>query len=130
MNKTNIEYYAQINDNIIHWYNTDIYNKKDIPNPNIKVTKEQWQEALSINANYYNPETKTFEYKDFRTTDEKIEQEKALKIQQAKDYLVTTEWVENYYIKHQLKIEAIDNNSSKWDLINKREEYKSFLRSI
>ena len=49
------------------WYSDDIHS--EIPTPNIEVTEEVWQEALSINANCY--ENGKFIHKDFRTDDEK-----------------------------------------------------------
>ena len=64
--------YANINENnkILGWYDDLVH--KNIPTPNIEVTDEVWQEALNINANYY--ENGKFIVKDFRTPDE-IEQE-------------------------------------------------------
>jgi len=122
--------YAHIDENnkILGWYSKDIHDK--IPTPNVEVEDEVWQEAININANYYNAETKSFEYKDFRTKDEIAEQEKQAKRIEANTYLSQTDWVETYYIKHLLKIETIENNSSKWDIINKREEYKALLKTL
>ena len=55
---------------LLGWYSDDIHS--EIPTPNIEVTDEVWQEALNINANYY--ENGKFIVKDFRTPEE-IEQE-------------------------------------------------------
>ena len=55
---------------LLGWYSDDIHS--EIPTPNIEVTDEVWQEALNINANYY--EDGKFIVKDFRTPEE-IEQE-------------------------------------------------------
>ena len=55
---------------LLGWYTKEIHSK--IPTPNIEVTDEVWQEALNINANYY--ENGKFIVKDFRTPEE-IEQE-------------------------------------------------------
>ena len=64
--------YAHIIDNkILGWYSNDIHS--EIPTPNIEVTDEVWQEALSINANYY--ENGKFIHKDLRTAEE-IEQQR------------------------------------------------------
>ena len=119
--------YAHIDENnkILGWYSKDIHKK--IPTPNIGVKNEVWQEAININANYYNDKTKSFEYKDFRTKDEIAEQEKQAKITEATNYLLKTDWVETYLIKHELGIEELKSNSSKWDIIKKRDEYKEFL---
>ena len=64
--------YAHIENNtnkILGWYSDEIHS--EIPTPNIEVTEEVWQEALSINANCY--KNGEFIVKDFRTTEE-IEQ--------------------------------------------------------
>ena len=55
---------------LLGWYDKEIH--LEIPTPNIEVTDEVWQEALNINANYY--ENGKFIVKDFRTPEE-IEQE-------------------------------------------------------
>ena len=55
------------------------------------------------------------------------EQEKQAKITEATNYLSQTDWVETYLIKHKLGIEELKSNSSKWDIIKKRDEYKEFL---
>lgn len=64
--------YANLEKNtnkILGWYDKTI--NKDIPTPNIEVSDEVWQDALNINANYY--ENGKFIHKDFRT-DEELEQ--------------------------------------------------------
>lgn len=58
-------------------------------------------------------------------TEEEILQQK---ISEADAYLKSTDWIEPYIIKHELKIELIADNSSKWEIINKRAEYKAFLK--
>ena len=66
--------YAHIIDTKLQgWYSDDIHS--EIPTPNIEVTDEQWQEALSINANCY--ENGEFLHKDLRTVEEIQEQEQA-----------------------------------------------------
>jgi len=50
------------------------------------------------------------------------------KVQEAELYLVKTDWVETYKIRHDLGLELIPKDSSKWPVINKREEYKLFLK--
>ena len=50
------------------------------------------------------------------------------KIQEANSYLVQTDWVETYKLRHDLGLELIPEDSSKWEVINKREEYKTFLK--
>lgn len=52
------------------------------------------------------------------------------KINEATAYLASTEWVENYKLKHDLKLDLIPEDSTKWEKINKREDYKTFLREL
>ena len=64
-------------------------------------------------------------------TKEEIEAEiLSLKIQEANQYLIDTDWVNSYKIRHDLGLELILEESSKWEVINKREEYILFLKSI
>lgn len=46
----------------------------------------------------------------------------------ATDYLKETDWTETYKLRHDIGLEIIPEESSKWIIINKREEYKTFLR--
>ena len=50
------------------------------------------------------------------------------KIQEANGYLASTDWVNTYKIRHDLGLELIPETSSKWEVINKREEYIEFLK--
>lgn len=52
------------------------------------------------------------------------------KIQEANSYLTKTDWVETYKLRHDLGLELIPEDSTKWEVINKREKYKTFLKSI
>lgn len=61
-------------------------------------------------------------------TDEEIE--KINKINLANQYLKDTDWVKDYKLRHDLGLELILESSSKWQVINKREEYIIFLRGI
>ena len=64
-------------------------------------------------------------------TKEEIEAEiLSLKIQEANGYLAQTDWVNSYKIRHDLGLELILEDSSKWIVINKREEYIVFLKAI
>ena len=51
------------------------------------------------------------------------------KIQEANQYLSNTDWVNAYKLRHDLGLEIIPEDSSKWDIINKRAEYIEFLKS-
>lgn len=55
---------------------------------------------------------------------------KASKINEADKYLFDTDWVESYLTNHISEIVLIPLDSNKWVIINKREEYKTFLRSL
>ena len=62
-------------------------------------------------------------------TKEEIEAEiLSLKIQEANQYLKDTDWVNSYKIRHDLGLEIIPEDSSKWEIINKRTEYIEFLK--
>lgn len=81
--------YVHIIDNkLLGWYDDLIHSK--IPTPNIQVSDEVWQEAININANYY--ENGEFIVKDFRTAEEIAEQELKAKIAEAKAYLLSTDF--------------------------------------
>lgn len=53
-----------------------------------------------------------------------------LKIQEANQYLKDTDWVNSYKIRHDLGLELILEESSKWEVINQREIYISFLKGL
>ena len=46
-----MKYAHVINNKLMGWYESDIHKK--IPEPNIEVSEEEWQEAVNVNANYY-----------------------------------------------------------------------------
>lgn len=50
------------------------------------------------------------------------------KINKANMYLNQTDWVNTYKIRHDLGLELILEDSAKWEIINKREEYITFLK--
>ena len=50
------------------------------------------------------------------------------KIAEADLYLASTDWVNTYKIRHDLELEIIPEDSSKWEVINKRAEYIEFLK--
>jgi hypothetical protein len=62
-------------------------------------------------------------------TEEELQaKELAKQIQEANSYLKETDWVETYKLRHDLGLELIPEDSSKWEVINKREEYIEFLK--
>lgn len=66
----------------------------------------------------------------YPTEDELAKEELNNKIQEANGYLAQTDWVNTYKIRHDLGLELIPEDSSKWEVINKREEYIVFLKAI
>ena len=64
------------------------------------------------------------------TAEELLAYELDQKIQEANSYLSQTDWVNTYKIRHDLGLELIPETSSKWEVINKREEYITFLKGI
>ena len=52
------------------------------------------------------------------------------KIAEANSYLKETDWVETYKLRHDLGLELIPEESSKWVIINKRAEYIEYLKGI
>ena len=64
------------------------------------------------------------------TVEELLAYELDQKIQEANGYLAQTDWVNAYKIRHDLGLELIPEESSKCEVINKREEYIVFLKSI
>ena len=66
----------------------------------------------------------------YPTEDELAKEELQNKIQEANQYLSQTDWVNSYKIRHDLGLELIPEESSKWEVINKREEYIVFLKAI
>lgn len=65
-----------------------------------------------------------------RTTEEVEAEILSLKIQEANQYLAQTDWVNSYKIRHDLCLELILEDSSKWLIINQREIYISFLKGL
>ena len=50
------------------------------------------------------------------------------KINEASQYLKDTDWVNDYKTRHDLGLEIIPEDSTKWSIINKRAEYIEFLK--
>ena len=64
------------------------------------------------------------------TAEELLAYELDQKLQEANGYLAQTDWVNSYKIRHDLGLELIPEESSKWEVINKREEYITFLKGL
>jgi len=69
-----------------------------IPTPTIEITDEAWEEALKVNANCVDVETKTLFKKDFRTQEEIDEANRLTQNREALKYLSDTDW---YVIRYQ-----------------------------
>lgn len=64
------------------------------------------------------------------TDEELLERELQDKVNEANQYLKDTDWVSVYKLRHDLGLEIIPVDSSKWVIINKREEYILFLKGV
>lgn len=83
--------YANIdkNNQLLGWYDIEIHTS--IPTPNIEVTDEQWQIAINSGHNKVNADGTT-ELFDFRTKDEVANEALQTKLQEATQYLDSTDW--------------------------------------
>lgn len=97
---------------------------------NIEVSNSKWVEAQGYNKIIIDGENISFDKVDWRTDEEISHQEQEVKTQEANFYLKNTDWVETYKLRHDLGLELIPEESSKWVIINKREEYKLFLKNL
>ena len=64
------------------------------------------------------------------TAEELLAYELNQKIQEANHYLTQTDWVNTCKIRHDLGLELIHEESSKWGVINQREIYILFLKGL
>lgn len=100
------------------WYDDSIHS--EIPKPNIEVSEQIWQEAISINANCY--ENKKFIVKDFRTAEEIRKEEINTQIAEAKAYLASTDFymtVDKYTeLDEARKVELTTKRAFARELIN------------
>lgn len=60
--------------------------------------------------------------------EDKYKQTVEYKIAEANAYLKDTDWVNDYKLRHDLGLDIIPEDSTKWVIIEKREEYKVFLK--
>lgn len=63
-----------------------------------------------------------------KAKEDQFKQSLEYKINEANQYLKDTDWVSDYKTRHDLGLELIPESSSKWIIINKREEYILFLK--
>ena len=84
---------------------------------------------LGTNLDEYEAVIAECESKFVYPTDEELARyELDNKIQEANSYLNLTDWVKDYKLRHDLGLELIPENSSKWGIISKRDEYIAYLR--
>ena len=126
----------------------DVEKDGDIVQEESATTEQLWCESFSghpehiamLEAKALEFETSLDEYSELiaqakeafvmPTEEELLAYELEQKIQEANVYLAQTDWVNTYKIRHDLGLELIPKDSSKWEVINKREEYIVFLKSI
>lgn len=60
--------------------------------------------------------------------EEEYRQTTEYKINEATQYLKDTDWVNDYKTRHDLGLEIIPEDSTKWLVIEKREKHKAFLK--
>ena len=98
-----------------------LFDRAIIPKIDGNVEYEQYKQWLNIKGNIPKPEF----------TEEELQvQELAKQMYEADSYLKETDWIEIYKLRHDLDLEAIPENSSKWEVIAKRAEYIEFLKNI
>ena len=95
----------------------------------LKLIKEEYTEYTYDNLVEYYKASNIADY-DLLVQEYIDGQELIKKINEANTYLAQTDWVETYKIRHELGLEVLPDTSSKWEIINKREEYKAFLKGV
>lgn len=103
---------------LLGWYDDSIHS--EIPTSNVEVSDEVWQEAININANCY--EDGKFIVKDFRTDEEIVYQELQYKINEAKNYLASTDY------KMTVDYFATLDKVTQDGLIAERQKAREFIR--
>lgn len=93
----------------------------------LKLIKEEYTEYTYDNLVEYYKTSGIADY-DLLIQEYIDGQESIKKINEANTYLAQTDWVETYKVRHELGLEILPETSSKWGIINKREEYKAFLK--
>ena len=95
----------------------------------LKLIKQEYTEYTYDNLVEYYKASNVSDY-DLLVQEYIDRQELIKKTNEAKSYLKETDWVEAYKIRHDLGLELIPEDSSKWEVLNKREEYKLFLKGV
>ena len=93
----------------------------------LKLIKQEYTEYTYDNLVEYYKASNVSDY-DLLVQEYIDSQELIKKTNEANSYLKETDWVDSYKIRHDLSLELIPEDSSKWEVLNKREEYKLFLK--
>ena len=111
--------YLDKDNKLLGWYDDEIHS--EIPIPNIEVTEEDWQEAITINANCY--EDGKFLVKDFRTSEEIQYKITANLVAEAKLYLQSTDF------KMTVDYFATLDKVTQDELVAERQKAREFIRA-
>lgn len=112
---------------IIEAYDSSIDVKLENNEATIELNEESWVFAT---ANGHNSVIDGITVKvELRSEEEIAKQELKTKINEANQYLRDTDWISAYKLRHDLGLEVIPEDSSKWLVISKRAEYIEFLKS-
>lgn len=93
----------------------------------LKLIKQEYTEYTYDNLVEYYKASNVSDY-DLLVQEYIDNQELIKKTNEVSVYLKETDWVEAYKIRHDLGLELIPEDSSKLKVLNKREEYKLFLK--
>lgn len=95
----------------------------------LKLIKQEYTEYTYDNLVEYYKASNVSDY-DLLVQEYIGSQELIKRTNGANSYLKETDWVDSYKIRHDLGLELIAEDSSKWEILNKREEYKLFLKGV
>ena len=95
----------------------------------LKLIKQEYTEYTYDNLVEYYKASNVSDY-DLLVQEYIDGQELIKRTNEANAYLKETDWVESYKIRHDLGLELIPEDSSKCEVLNKREEYKLFLNGV
>ena len=118
-------------DTVSYMYDEYVYETKlDIAlGMSLKLIKQEYTEYTYDNLVEYYKASNVSDYG--LLVQEYIDsQELIKKTNEANSYLKETDWVDSYKIRHYLGLELIPEDSSKWEVLNKREEYKLFWKGV
>ena len=115
-------HYEKNTQKLLGFYSDDIHSS--IPTPNIEISESVWQDALNKGFNKVNKDG-TMELFDFRTDDEKVQQELQVKIAEAQAYLDKTD--HKFYSDYEMKEGETQDDLDA--IKTKRSEARAFIRT-